>query len=38
MKAEVPAEDRNEDYIPKNPQIEALTFNDLIRALRTVGG
>jgi hypothetical protein len=34
----IPADRRDEDYTPKNPQAEAITFDQLLRALRTVGG
>jgi hypothetical protein len=38
MKALVPPEQRDENYTPKDPLVEALTFDQLLRDLRAVGG
>jgi hypothetical protein len=38
IKALAPPNRRDEGYTPKDPHIEAITFDQLLRALRTVGG
>lgn len=36
--AYVPREKRSEDYTPRNKQVEALTFQDLMADIRKLGG